>query len=213
MERVAFLLVMLIIPHIPSMAQPTWQLTKVKQGIQIYTRDVGNRGFKEFKTFTTFTGVSIHQVFATFRDISAATEWIQNLKTATKLRELSLVEYINYYEIDVPWPLRNRDVCFHIKAHYDSTQQALYIRAMVDTAQVPVKQSLVRIQDAHGFWKFTVLGEQTIAVENQFFADPVGFPSWLVNFFATDGPLQSVKNLNGQVRKDKYKGKHFAFIQ
>ena len=72
---------------------------------------------------------------------------------------------------------------------------------------------MVRVYDSYGYWKIKLHKSGSIFIENLLHADPRGFPAWLVNLFAVDGPLATVSNLEKQAKKEKYKAAHFDFIQ
>ncbi|GAA4310475.1 hypothetical protein GCM10023149_05170 [Mucilaginibacter gynuensis] len=60
----------------------------------------------------------------------------------------------------------------------------------------------------------TPLKNGQIKVEYSLHVDPGGaLPAWLVNMFATDGPMKIFRNLKLQLQKPAYKNADLAFIK
>lgn len=201
-----------LITNIPLHAQKDWQFAKEKNGIKVYTKYYKEAGLKQLKVETTFTGVTLHQCFALFKDVDAAPQWTARLKRAKSLHIYSTTDYINYFEIGVPWPLKNRDAIFRVHVEYDKNEHLLKIISRV-LPDYPLKNdTCVRIVEAEGEWRFTKIDNDHIKVQTKLFADPKGFPAWLVNLFVTDGPLQTLAQFRELVQSEKYKHTHFDFI-
>jgi len=78
---------------------------------------------------------------------------------------------------------------------------------------VPEKKGVVRIKNSTGKWVITPGGSGQVKVEYSLHVDPGGnIPSWLVNMFAAEGPVQEFKKLRIQVQKAAYKNMNFTFI-
>ncbi|MGZ3767902.1 MAG: START domain-containing protein, partial [Mucilaginibacter sp.] len=58
------------------------------------------------------------------------------------------------------------------------------------------------------------VGADQIKVEYTIHVDPGGYlPAWLVNMFATEGPLQIFRNLKTELQKPVYKNAALAFVE
>ncbi|MDX2188749.1 MAG: START domain-containing protein [Bacteroidota bacterium] len=193
-------------------AQKDWQLAKEKNGTRVYTKFYKNAGIKQLRVESTFTGVTLHAFFAVFKDVPNAVKWTSHLKRAYSIKEFAVNDYINYFEIDVPWPLKNREAIFNVKAYQDE-DKTLNIKSEINPNIWPESDTIVRIVDALGVWKFTPLGEGKTKVQSILYADPRGFPGWIVNLFAVDSPVETHLNLKKHVQNEKYKNAHFDFIK
>jgi hypothetical protein len=71
----------------------------------------------------------------------------------------------------------------------------------------------VRIPRSIGNWTITPTGKNQVRAEYVLEVDPMGtIPAWLINLFATKGPLETFRNLKVHVQKDKYKNTHYPQI-
>jgi hypothetical protein len=78
---------------------------------------------------------------------------------------------------------------------------------------VPIKNGIVRIYESLGKWTITPIGDDEIKVEYTLHVEPGGnLPAWIVNMFATEGPLHIFKKLKLQLQKPIYKNAVFDFI-
>jgi hypothetical protein len=213
MCNIIYPVTILILFPIIALSQPDWKMAKNKNGIFVYTKDVGNKGFKQLKSVSTFSGVTLSQCFAVFKDLENCNKWTMNLRYAKNIVEFSVKEYINYFLMGVPWPFKDREAYFRVHVYQDPTDHSLNVESNIIPEYAPRNDSTVRIVDARGKWKFTPIGNGNIRVENELFADPVGFPAWLVNFFAIEGPINTVTKLRKHMENDVYKSKKYEFIR
>ena len=190
-----------------------WTLSKEKRGIKVYTRDRGNRGLKELKSVAEFKNVSLHQIAAVLKDVENAGEWTKELKRSTTLKVINEQESYEYYEINIPWPIKNRDVIYHIKTFQDPKDKSLNVIATSVPKYIPEKDGVVRIIESAGAWKFIPKGNGIVEVHNYLYADPIGFPAWLVNMLAIESPIEVIEKFREMVKKPEYKNKHFNFIK
>ncbi len=193
-------------------AQPDWELAREKNGIKVYTKFYKNEGLKQLRSEATFTGVSLHTFLAVFKDISNTPKWTARLKYSVCLKEYSETEYINYFVVDVPWPLRKREGIFRVTASQNKSDKTLSIESKVFPDYFPETDTNVRVLDCHAIWQFTPLANNQVRVQSSLYADPRGFPAWLVNMFVTDAPLETMGNLREYVKLEKYKNAKFDFI-
>ena len=97
--------------------------------------------------------------------------------------------------------------------YQDKNDNALVIESIAFPDFIPESDTAVRILEAKSIWKFTPFGDNNLAVQSIFYADPRGFPPFLVNLFVTDSPLQTMTNLREYVKQEKYKNAKFDFIK
>ena len=116
--------------------------------------------------------------------------------------------------MSLPWPAANRDFVAHLIVTQNPDTKAVTIDGPAVAGFVPVKEGIVRIIDSKGKWIITPIGTNQIKVEYSIHVDPGGsLPSWLVNMFATEGPLKIFAGIKVQLQKSAYKNIEFAFAR
>ena len=186
-------------------AQTNWEFQSDKDGIKSYTREVPNSRIKAVKLETTFQS-PLNQVVGVLLDIKNSVEWAYKTKSVIVLKQVSTTEVYYYSEINMPWPIANRDFVGHLLASQNPDTKVVSIGGPVEPGYVPVKKGLVRIEKSVGQWVLTPINDHETKIEYSLQVDPGGStPAWLVNLFAAEGPRHSLKNLRLQVNKPNYK--------
>lgn len=127
---------------------------------------------------------------------------------------MSPSELYYYSEVAVPWPAQNRDYICHIVVKQDDKTKVITIDAPCINAMVPEKDNIVRITHSVGKWIIYPAENNTIKVYYELEVDPAGaVPAWLVNMFATKGPLEIFQKLKLQVQKPVYKDVKLSYIE
>jgi len=153
------------------------------------------------------------QLVAVLMDINTSTEWEYHVKSATLIKQVSPSELYYYCEVNIPWPLANRDFVAHITVTQDPNSKVVYIEGPTVPGVVPEKKGIIRVKDSTGKWVITPVGTDQVKVEYSLHVDPGGnIPAWLVNMFAAEGPVQEFKKLKMQVRKPVYQKAALTFI-
>jgi hypothetical protein len=118
-----------------------------------------------------------------------------------------------YSEVNIPWPVSNRDFIAQLKAVQDPHTRVVTIYGPTLPDYLPIKKDIVRVAQAEGKWVITPTTKNHIKVEYTLRMDPGGnIPPWLINLFATKGPYESFKNLTIQIQKPAYVNAHLPFI-
>lgn len=196
-----------------TFSQPDWELAKIKNGIKVYSKFNSKTGIKELKSETVFKKTKLSTIFAIFKDVENCGKWTKDLKKSYIIKEISETEGYEYYQISVPWPIQNRDVVYLIKYTFDENEKSLIINATSSPNYIPKVSNVVRISDSVGKWKFTKLNDGNLKVENFLFADPVGFPAWLVNLLSVESPIKVITALNEFSKSPKYQNRFYSFIK
>ncbi len=196
-----------------SFGQKDWQLAKEKNGIKVFSKTNVNNGLKELKTEFIFKNTSISTFFSVFTDVENCGKWTKDLKYSKILKQLSETETIEYYQISVPWPFQNRDVIYNIKYSFDENDKSLHLKAKAIPTYIKEEKNVVRIEDSYASWKFTKLDNGNVKVENHLYANPKGFPAWIVNMFAVDSPFHLMTALQDFIRQPQHQNRAFAFIK
>jgi len=207
----SFLLLFFV--SIECIAQKDWTLKTEKDGIKVYTKTFENSPFKAIKTTCTIDA-SLTRITAVLLDIKNTGDWVYATKTAVVLNQISASELIYYSEINVPWPASNRDFIVRLKVTQDEKTKAVSVDADNLPNHLPTYKGIVRIPHSYSKWLITPVNATQVRIEYVLQVDPGGsVPAWLINLFATRGPLESFINLRNQVKKALYNNVSLPFIK
>jgi uncharacterized membrane protein len=191
-------------------AQNDWKLNTVKDGIKVYTGSVADSKIKAIKVECEINA-SASQLVAVIMDINTAPEWVYHVKSAKMVKQVSPTDIYYYSEVNLPWPAANRDFVAHLTVSQNPDTRVVTIDGPAVPGFVPAKKGIVRIDNSVGKWVITPTGPNKVYVEYSIHVDPGGsLPSWLVNMFATEAPLQIFKSLRLQLQKSSYKNSDLA---
>ncbi|MGB0429658.1 MAG: hypothetical protein ACPGLV_04230 [Bacteroidia bacterium] len=180
----------------------SWKLSYNKNDIKVYTRTTSS-GLSEFKGVTTINA-PLEQVAALLDNVKNQTEFVYGVKESYVVKEITPAQKVIYSEVEMPWPLDNRDIVSKLNARYDNTQKIAFIETKADPDYIPKKSNLVRMETAEGFWKLQFSGQNSTDITYQFVSDPGGLPNWVVSLFVVDAPketLLELKKLEPQLQK------------
>jgi len=205
MRKLLAIVFLLALRLLPASAQSEWNLRAEKDGIKIYSRQMPDSKVKAIKVETMLKATA-SQVVAVVMDVNASTEWVYHVKQSAIVKQVSPGELYYYAEVSLPWPAANRDFVAHLTVSQNPDTKVVTIDGPAVPGLVPVKKGIVRIENSIGKWVLTPLGRDQIKVEYTIHVDPVGaLPSWLVNMFATEAPLQIFRSMKRQLQKPVYR--------
>lgn len=192
--------------------QENWELKTTKKGISIFTRTFPDSRFKAVKVECDLEA-TLSQLVAVILDVNTGAEWVYSTKSSVLLKQVSLSELYYYSEVNVPWPVSNRDFIALLKVVQDPYTRTVTVYGPTIPDYLPVKKDIVRVAQAEGKWIITPVDKNHLKVEYTLRMDPGGnIPAWLINLFATKGPYESFKNLKRQIQKSVYVNAHLPFI-
>ena len=172
-----------------------WKLEKEKDGISVYTRQPEGTNIKEFKA-TVEIQSEIQFLVDMVLDVEEYNQWMDNIKSAEVFQRINDDNFFVYSEINVPWPMTNRDLITKNKVNRDANSGAVHITLKGMEGILPEKEGIIRMPEADGFWIFTPQKNGYISVVYQFLGDPGGsIPDWMINMFLVDGPYKSLTNM------------------
>lgn len=211
MHKNLLILLLFIIKLTQSNAQAHWKLSTDQEGIKIYTSPVPGSKVKALKVECEFNATP-SQFVAVLMDVRTAADWVYHTKSCTLVKQVSPSELYYYSEISIPWPAQNRDFVAHLTVHQDPQTNVVTVDGPSVPGFVPVKDGVVRIAHSSGQWIIAPDGGN-VKVTYILQVDPGGaIPAWLVNMFATEGPLQSFRKLKLQLKKQAYRNMDYAFV-
>jgi hypothetical protein len=178
-----------------------WNLKKEKDGIIVYTRSVEGSSFEEFKAITTIEHSSLSDVLEILMDVNHYESLYPKIVN-TKLLKVDGKYYdIHYFQIEAPWPLKNRDSVYEQKAVVDKDGKHALVTLKPLPDYIPENEDLVRIRKGSGFWDLTEDSNNKVTIIYQFHSEPGGeIPSWLANSFVVDYPFETLTNLKNRIK-------------
>ncbi|WP_295648951.1 START domain-containing protein [uncultured Mucilaginibacter sp.] len=211
MYRTLLVALMLVLKAVVVAAQCDWKLSTEREGIKIYTGGVPGSTIKAIKVEAMFNATAA-QLVALIMDVNTSPDWVYHTKSSKLIKQVSASELYYYSEVSLPWPAANRDFVAHLIVTQNPDTKVITIDGPAVAGFIPVKEGIVRIIDSKGKWIITPIGTNQIKVEYSIHVDPGGsLPSWLVNMFATEGPLKIFAGIKVQLQKSAYKNIEFAF--
>jgi hypothetical protein len=212
MYKIILISALLLFKQLTVSAQSDWTLNTEKEGIKIYTSLVPDSKIKAVKVECEFNATA-SQFVALLLDVNTCPEWVYHTKSCTLIKRVSPAELYYYSEISLPWPAQNRDFVAHLKVS-QNTDKVIVIDGPAVSGFVPVKDGIVRIDHSKSKWVITPIADNKIRVEYTLHVDPGGLvPAWMVNTFATEGPMHIFKKLKLQLQKPAYKNATLPFIE
>jgi hypothetical protein len=204
-----FIVSFLLLSH--SLPGQDWELRDEEDGIKVYTRPVSNSDIRAVKVETRIEA-TLSQLAAVILDIPATGEWVYATKECRIEKTISPTEYIYYSELEVPWPVSNRDFIVRVKVDHDPATNTMTVSGENLPAYLEEKPGVVRVMQTVSTW--TVVPEgKNLNIEFVLHVNPGGsIPAWLVNLFVTQGPKETFLNLRSHVKKPKYQNASFPFI-
>jgi hypothetical protein len=177
-----------------------WKFVSGREGIKVYNRSVLNSKIKALKA-ECILKASAEEVVGLLLDIPAAKKWVCHAKECVLLKTVSDRELFYYTEVDLPWPLDNRDFVTHLKISEDPVTKAININAPAVPGIVPPKKGRIRISQSMASWTITPVGGGKLRVEYTLQVDPGGLiPAHIVNMFACQAPVETFTNMKKELQ-------------
>ena len=192
--------------------QISWHLKKDKENIKVYTGTSPNSPFKSVKVTCTLPG-TLAKLTALLLDVDAHKDWVYSTKYSYLVKQVSPQQQIYYSELDLPWPLSNREIVVRMNILQDPVSKVLIVK--IDNAEnrIAVKSGTVRVPASSVTWKVTQLKKDSLSIEYFGQADPGGsVPAWAANSFCTKGPYETFSNLRRLISSPVYANSSFNFI-
>lgn len=198
MRYIPFLFIFI---SIQCLAQTDWELSKDKEGIQVFTRKSSQTGFNDIKIEMDIKG-TLQQLKDIILDVPAYPEWVFATPISRVTNVLSPNELVYYSVIDVPWPATDRDLFASIVIDLDPAAGHMYIVSNAVTDLSEKEKNKIRIPWSLANWTVTKIDDHTIHVQYTLSLDPGGsVPPWLLNLFSVQGPFNTFQSLKARMQK------------
>ncbi|WP_052752752.1 START domain-containing protein [Kordia zhangzhouensis] len=182
---------------VPFFAQENWTLKKDKDEIQIYTKTTDSSKIKAYKAMMTVKS-SLDKVKNVIIDGNQLYTWNYKAIDSKLLQKKSENEYLIWMALDLPWPIRNRDVVIYLQIKRITSEILLITVSSAPNAYEELDEYL-RITEFEGYWLLEEKGEE-VTITHQMHGDPGGnVPSWFVNTTITRAPYYNFLALRERI--------------
>lgn len=189
--KATFIAVGILLATVSCYAQD-WELSKEKNGIQVYTRTSENSPIKAFRVVAKFQN-GMDKILKTLSDPSSYASWYDHCKNSEVISKES-ERTIYYVEMSMPFPFDNRDVVYEMTIEQAQTSTKIQYIALKGIKEKT--DGLVRMEYAKGSWVVWSSDGVSCTIEHEFEGDPEGnVPSGIVNLFIVQGPINTIERL------------------
>ncbi len=198
----AFLLLLITFTlSLSVQAESKWQLIRDEDNIQVYGRHLRGAGIQSVKGVVNISA-SLDKLLGIFEDITKCPSWMYRCKRAATLKQINIVERIDYIVTDLPWPTWDRDLIIHSTFQQNRKTKQVEIKFRSLPSRLAVKSGIVRIKKMKGAMYFVPQKNGSIQFTYEISADPRGrIPMWMVNAMASDFPFYTLKKLRTLAEK------------
>jgi hypothetical protein len=188
----------------PNYAQGDWKEVRNEQQIKVYTRTVKGYDIKELKIIANFDA-SAQSFVALLLDVASQPKYLFACKHTELVQAKSKQEQIYYQQVNMPWPLSDRDGYFQQISYSNQVNKAIVFETKAVGHLYPIKSEYVRIPVLKATWTIQATSAKSIIGEYQVVIDPGGeVPAWLINLFIDKAPFETVLNMRKLLATGKY---------
>ena len=185
----------------------SWKKIKTRKKVEVFKGEIPGSPIVAFKG-TGYIDANIVKVVSVIRDEAQKPKWISDLAETRVLKQVSLLEKVEYNRTKTPWPLDDRDFVYRAKVVINKEKKELEIKINHEThPDAPARKGVVRgeLSSSRYFLKSIDGGKRTY-VEVEIFADPKGkVPKWLVNLFQSVWPSNTLDGIRKIAEDPSYK--------
>ena len=190
----------------------SWELSKEREGIKVYTRNSEGFSIKEFKAVGVYTG-TVSSIVSALQDESTFCKWFPDCKEFRILKRYPQQDRLQYIVIKAPFPVSNRDSIQRTKLTQEPSSKIVTIQIDAQPDEIPRVDGVVRVPKSKGYWKFIPIEKGKVEVIFQLQSDPGGsLPDWIANLFVTENPLKTLIHLFKLAETEKFKSTTLEYI-
>ena len=175
----------------------TWTLRKDDKGVKVATNFIDGSEFFSMKA-TCAVNRKLEDVLLFFGKVEDYPKWQSDMLYAklvdTSKQLLRDKASLEYNEIYLPWPYKNRDIVAEktLKQTNDVCWEVAYLSK---PDAYPISEDNVRVKSTKGVWTFCDDNGSTTIEHTNTTKNETGIPNWIVEMFIVDGPFKTLVNL------------------
>lgn len=190
-----------------------WRLEKDRQGIQIYTRAVEGSGFREIRGSVTIDG-RLSSVVALLQDMNYWPKLNKLFTSVSLYEQLSETESLVYFQMDMPWPVKDRDILYQRTLQQDVKSKIVTMTEVATSGIFNEQDGYVRVVDSTHHWTLVPRQDGGVDVNWVTYTDPNGpIPASMVNWLSVGPPFDSVSVLRKAIENGEYRDARLPYIQ
>ena len=179
----------------------SWKLKKVKDGITVYTRPSSNGNLKEVKMELTLEHTNLSKLLTVLSNVDIYKDWVYNLVESKTIHKESRSERYDYFILDFPWPLTNRELFTKTAHSQDPSTKTLTIKTVSSQRFAKIKKALVQIDNHSNTWIVDPIAKDKVKITYYFASDPAGsIPNWIINMAIDVGPIGTMNALRKRLK-------------
>ncbi|MBS3772295.1 MAG: START domain-containing protein [Bacteroidales bacterium] len=184
-----------------SAAGDDWELRKDRDGIRVYTKEREGSGIYMYKVITS-SRMKPERVYKQVVDFRENLKYMELVDSLAILDHRKNERYINYMWIDMPWPVKNREMVMDMKVQFSPDS----IRLVSDDlpGRIQDSETTIKVADFHEEWiirAFGNTGNTQITVTG--WINPGGsIPTWVVNMFSVRTPFRFISGILKELRAE-----------
>lgn len=189
---------------------PSWELQKDEDNIQVYFKDVEGSDIKAFMGKTVMSA-SLSSILKVMKDESTCADWVQGCINAETLEGESFNDSVQYGVNDLPWPADDRD--YVNRVYIEDNIETGEITVSLDAVEghVPVTDN-VRLEKMTIRYFLTPVNQTETNVIWVQHTEPSGhIPDWLVNMLLIDIPFYSLTRLEEVANRPENRSAKFVY--
>ncbi len=182
-----------------------WKLVMDKNGIKAYSRPVEGSGIFEFRAVAV-VDAPLEVVGEMLRDVPSTSEWLPYCDKSQMAEMKDRNHFTTYLSLDVPWPLKNRDLVLKTSTEYD-LEHGRAVTDLINTtlASYPEKDTHIRMPCLTGQYVFEFVTRERTGIVHTYRADLAGsVPEWMANFATKYNMYNTFQNMKEMFKKEKY---------
>ena len=179
-----------------------WEPRYSQDGLNVYTKHIEGAQIKSFRA-EMVADAPFELVMSVLEDVSHYPDWFHLCRSYEILQgSMKEGEYIGYYIVEAPWPLKDRDVYVKNKMSQDPATHTVTILTDAVPDFKPVKDEFTRVPEVYGRWTVRPVDKDHTYVEFIGHGHPGGIiPVWIANLVVTDVPKKTFENLRSVFEK------------
>ena len=178
-----------------------WREIADEEGIKVYQREVAGTSFVSFRGIGV-VDADIFDVYAVIFDIKNKVRLLSNCLDYQLLQYKGLGNLVVYTRTGAPFIfISDRDSVLETRVTFENDKKRILATFQkTDDSIFPPKDDAVRTKALKGGWILEAQADGTTKITYEVNADPGGLlPAWLVNLGSRKLPLNTIRNMRGQV--------------
>lgn len=183
-----------------------------KNDIRVFTRKIKGSDMMAFRAITHIES-TLTAPIALLEDVDRAHKWVFSCKAMALIEQITDTNALYYMVTNMPWPVSNRDSISETRVSQNPKTKIVRVDISARNDVFPENSDHVRIREMTGYWQMTPLDNGVVEVIYEAHADPGGgLPSWLVNSFLVDAPLETLRGFRDLIDESKYQTASRTYI-